>query len=116
MKLTKMLGAALAAAALAAPAPAAAQDEAETVTKVRSLGLGIGNAYVCTPIEGRDVFKEQVHHLFDLIVQDVGSDIGFIYATAVGYGSAAPRDRLDCDAMLAQWSDIVTNYELETEE
>jgi len=114
MKLKATLCAATAAAALAAPATA--QDESEMVTKVRSLGLGIGNAYVCTPVDERDVFKEQVHHLFDLIVQDVGSDIGFIYATAVGYGSAVSQDAVDCDAMLAQWAEIVTNYDLEVEE
>ncbi|MEO1688515.1 MAG: hypothetical protein AAFU61_11480, partial [Pseudomonadota bacterium] len=79
-----MRQAAAAVAAWAAlTAAAAAQDATPSVEKVRSLGLAIGNAYVCTEAEGRSAFREETHHLFDLILQDVGSDLGFIYATAL---------------------------------
>ncbi|SFJ08091.1 hypothetical protein [Albimonas pacifica] len=105
-------------ALLALPAAAQAQSDAQDdmAAKVRSLALAIGNAYACTPEDGRTTFKEEAHHLFDLIVQDVGSDLAFLYATGVGYGSAVEASEIDCPAMLEQWEGIRTDYDLKAEE
>lgn len=110
---------AVAAAALsAASLPAAAQTdgEDEMVKKVRGLSVAIGNAYACTAEDDRGTFKEESHHLFDLILQDVGSDMAFLYATGIGYGAAVPADKIDCPAMLEQWEGIRTDYDLKVEE
>ena len=80
--------------------------------KVRALAVSIGNAYSCTAKSSQELFKQESHHLFDLIVQDVGSDLAFVYATGIGYGSALPKDKLDCPALLKQWEEIREDYEL----
>ncbi|HKK36400.1 MAG TPA: hypothetical protein VJ994_08935 [Paracoccaceae bacterium] len=99
-------------AAGAASAQAQAEGKAEMAEKVRALALAIGNAYACTPEQERGLFKEEAHHLFDLIVQDVGSDMGFLYATGVGYGGAVPAQDLDCARLLEQWQGIRVDYDL----
>ena len=103
---------------LALPAAAQAQEAGADgmADKVRSLALAIGNAYACTPEEERPTFKEEAHHLFDLILQDVGSDLAFLYATGLGYGSAVEAAEIDCPAMLEQWEGIRTDYDLKAEE
>jgi hypothetical protein len=90
-------------------------EDAEDVAmerRVRSLALGIGKAYACTGKEGQAAFKEEAHHLFDLIIQDVGSDLAYTYATAIGIGSAQPKDKLDCPARLKDWQEIREDYDL----
>ncbi|MDJ0847300.1 MAG: hypothetical protein QNK04_02860 [Myxococcota bacterium] len=87
-------------------------DDVAMKRKVRSLGVAIGNAYACTDAKARDGFNSEAHHLFDLIVQDAGSDLGFVYATAVGYGSSVPKDKLDCPKLMKQWEEIRKDYEL----
>jgi hypothetical protein len=80
--------------------------------KVRQLGLDIGKAYACTAENKREAFKEEAHHLFDLIVQDVGSDLAYTYAVNIGKGSTQPKEKLDCPAMLKKWEEIREDYEL----
>jgi len=87
-------------------------DNAAMARKVRKLGLRIGNAYACTDEKARDAFKGEGHHLFDLIVQDVGSDLGFAYAISLGIGSTSPKEKLDCKALLKDWQEIREDYEL----
>ncbi|WP_339951754.1 hypothetical protein [uncultured Albimonas sp.] len=100
----------------AAQAQTEAGDKDAMADKVRGLALAIGNAYACTAEDDRPTFKEEAHHLFDLILQDVGSDIAFLYATGVGYGSAVAAADIDCPAMLEQWEGIRTDYDLKAEE
>jgi hypothetical protein len=112
MRVARVLAAAALAGAAAAAAQAQTADKAEMAGKVREIGLAIGNAYVCTPEEERGLFKEESHHLFDLIVQDVGSDMAFLYATSLGYGGAAPAEALDCPKLLEQWQGMREDYGL----
>ena len=91
-------------------------DEVAMERKVRRLGLSIGEAFACTGEKEREVFKEEAHHLFDLIIQDVGSDLAYTYATALGVGSKQPKDELDCPARLKNWNEIREDYELKGEE
>ncbi|MDJ0847476.1 MAG: hypothetical protein QNK04_03740 [Myxococcota bacterium] len=106
------------AVALAAPGVAAARDAEDVAMerKVRRLGLSIGEAFACTDTKEREVFKEEAHHLFDLILQDVGTDLGFTYATALGAGSREPKAGLDCPALLKRWEEIREDYELKGED
>jgi len=87
-------------------------DQVALERKVRAMSIGIGNAFACTGKEGQKQFKEESHHLFDLIVQDVGSDIAFVYATGIGYGSSVPKEEIDCPKLLKQWEEIREDYEL----
>ena len=91
-------------------------DEVAMERKVRRLGLSIGEAFACTGEKEREVFKEEAHHLFDLIIQDVGSDLAYTYATALGVGSKQPKGELDCPARLKNWNEIREDYELKGEE
>ena len=105
---------------VAATGVATAQDlkdsrDAEDVAmekKVSHLALRIGKAYACTDEKGRVEFKEEAHHLFDLIIQDVGSDIAYTYATGIGIGSTKSKKKLDCSAVLKTWKEIREDYEL----
>jgi len=103
---------------VAATGVAAAQDMEDVAMerKVRNLALRIGNAYACTDEKGRDLFQQEAHHLFDLIVQDVGSDLGYTYATAIGIGSVRSKKKLDCPALLKNWQEIREDYELKGDE
>lgn len=98
-------------------ASAAAQDGAnpEMVNKIRKTATAIGNAYVCAKSENRDVFREEAHHLFDLILQDVGSDLAFVYAISMGHGTGQTKGNLDCPALLKQWEGLREDYKLRAE-
>ena len=99
---------------IAAAGVAAARDAEEVAMerRVRHLGLDIGRAYACTDEKGRQRFKEETHLLFDLIVQDVGSDLAFLYATSLGIGSTEPKEKLDCPTLLKRWEEVREDYEL----
>ena len=102
-----------------ASAAAAADLDADTAgmeRKVRGLGIAIGEAFACMPEKKRDGFKEEAHHLFDLIVQDVGSDLAYTYATAIGIGSTHPKAKIDCTKRLRHWEEIREDYELKGDE
>ena len=103
------------AAAGVAPAQQDADDKAME-RRIRHTAIAIGNAYVCTEKEGQKAFKEEAHHLFDLILQDRGSDLAFLYASGIGYGSSLANDKLDCPALLKQWEEIREDYELKGDE
>ncbi len=80
------------------------------------MDLAHGSVVHHHPRLGRGLFKEEEHYLFDLIVQDVGSDLGYAYATAIGIGSAQPKEKLDCPARLKDWQEIREDYELKGDE
>lgn len=102
--------------AVAGVASAQDVDEKAMERKIRHLAIGIGNAYACTEKDKRQAFKGESHHLFDLILQDVGSDLAFVYATSLGYGSAVPKEKLECPKLLKQWEEIRADYELKGDE
>ena len=87
-------------------------DSVAMERKVRGLGTTIGNAYVCTEEKARKKFEEEAHHLFDLIAQDVGTDLAYIYAIGVGSGSEHSKKKLDCPKLLKDWAEIRDDYEL----
>ncbi len=98
--------------AAAGVAPAQDMDDKAMERRVRHMSVAIGNAYACTEKEGQKAFKEEAHHLFDLILQDVGSDLAFVYASGIGYGSSLAKDKLDCPMLLKQWEGIREDYDL----
>jgi len=100
---------------MTAPANALGVDDKAMEQRVRDMSIAIGNAYACTEKEGREAFKEESHLLFDLIVQDMGSDMAFLYATGIGYGSSVSKDKLDCPTLLKQWEEMREDYELKEE-
>lgn len=87
-------------------------DEKAMERKVRDVAIAIGNAYVCIEKEGQQAFKKESHLLFNFILQDVGSDLAFVYATGIGYGSSLPKEKLDCPLLLKQWGEFREDYEL----
>jgi hypothetical protein len=103
---------------IAATGVATAQDADDVAheRKVRKLAVNIGKAYACTDKKGQEKFKEESHHLFDLIVQDVGSDLAFVYATGIGQGSMVSKEKLDCPALLKEWQEIREDYDLKGDE
>ena len=114
-----VLGLCVAAAGVAMAQDAKDPRDAEDVAmerRVRHLALDIGKAYACTDEKKREVFKEEAHLLFDLILQDVGSDLAYTYATGIGIGSTKSKKKLDCPAVLKTWKEIREDYELEGDE
>jgi hypothetical protein len=104
---------------LVAATGVATAQEADDVAKerrVRNLAVSIGKAYACTDKKGRETFKEESHHLFDLIIQDVGSDLGFVYATGIGQGSMVPKEKLGCPQLLKGCQEIREDYDLKGDE
>ena len=87
-------------------------DDKAMEEKIRNTSIAIGNAYVCTKKEGQQAFKKDAHRLFNFIIQDLGSDLAFVYATGVGFGSSLPKEKLDCPWMLKQWEEFREDYEL----
>jgi hypothetical protein len=122
--LLRIISAAVLGLLVAASGVATAQDakdprdlkDVSMERKIQNLALRIGNAYACTDEKGRSEFKEEAHYLFDLIVQDVGSDLGYTYATAIGIGSAQPKEKLDCPTRLKDWQEIREDYRLKENE
>jgi hypothetical protein len=102
--------------AVSGVATAGDAEEVAMERKVRHLALDLGKAYACTDEKGRDEFKGEAHHLFDLIVQDVGSDLAFVYATSIGVGSTHSKEELDCPKLLKRWEEIREDYELKGDE
>ena len=114
-----VLGLVVAATGVATAQDAKDRRDVEDVAmerKVRKLALRIGNAYACTDEKGQGAFKEEAHHLFDLIIQDVGSDLAYTYATGIGIGSAQPKEKLDCPKLLKTWQEIREDYDLKGDE
>ncbi len=100
---------------------AAAQDEAlidaPFIDEIRDMALAIGNTYACIDDEDESAaFRDDAHTLFDLILKDVGSNKAFLYAVSLGYGSAVPKNQLDCPTLLAQWDDMKSSFALEEPE
>jgi hypothetical protein len=87
-------------------------DSIEMERKVRALGDRIGHAYVCTEEKAREQFEEEAAHLFDLIIQDVGSDLAYVYAIGIGAGAQRSKKKLDCPKLLKDWGEIREDYEL----
>ena len=90
--------------------------DAEMEGKVRKIALAVGNAFVCMDEAGRPVMKEEIRQFYSAIVQEAGTDLGFVFASSVGYGSAQPKDKFDCEKMLKQWDGMRDDYELKAEE
>ena len=112
------LGLSLAAASIVAAMPirqAAAQaDEGLLETRIREIALAVGNTYVCIDgDEARTAFRDQAQQLFDLVMQDVGSNRAFLYAVSVGYGASVPKAKLDCAKLESQWRTLRTTFALE---
>ena len=120
----RIISAAVLGLVVAATGVATAQDakdprgveEVAMERRVRKLALRIGNAYVCTDEKAHGVFKEEAHYLFDLIVHEKGSDLGFTYATSLGIGSVQPKEKLDCPALLKDWQEIREDYQLKEDQ
>jgi hypothetical protein len=87
-------------------------DSVAMERKVRALGTRIGNAYVCTEEKAQAQFEEEAALLFDLIIQDVGSDLAYVYAIGIGSGAQRSKKKLDCPALLKDWGEIRDDYEL----
>ena len=100
----------------AVPASALEADDKAMERRIRDISIAIGNAYACTGKEGRAQFKEESHYLFNLILQDMGSDLAFVYATGIGYGASLPKEKLECSTLLEQWEEIREDYELKEAE
>jgi hypothetical protein len=95
----------------AGPTGAAAQEvepaELQRIDEIRDMAIAIGNTYACIDDAApKQAFRDDAQTLFDLMLKDIGSNSAFLYAVSVGYGSAVPRDQLDCPKLLAQWDDM----------
>jgi hypothetical protein len=81
--------------------------DAQRIDEIRDMAIAIGNTYACIDdAEPKQAFRDDAQTLFDLMLKDIGSNSAFLYAVSVGYGSAVPKEQLDCTKLLAQWEDM----------
>src|SRR6056297_849698 len=111
---------ALAVAALCLALPAAAQDAedaaAEMETKTRDVGIAVGKAYGCLADDDtrRERLKLGSKAIYTMILQDLGSDLAYAFATSAGYGAGLPRDDADCEALAERWEAIKETFDITT--
>ena len=110
-KILLLIGVSISALSLAMSAFAQATD-AELETKGRKIDEAVGNAFVCMEDSRRTDMKEEIRILYNSILQETGSDLGFVFASSVGYGSAQQESKLECSKMLGQWQEMRQDYEL----
>ncbi|MGF1500386.1 MAG: hypothetical protein ACFBSD_01095 [Paracoccaceae bacterium] len=82
-------------------------------TQVRPLGVTVGRVYACLE-DGpeRELMIGDAHVMYDLMTKSVGSDVAFVFATALGYGAASEAAGLDCPALAEAWQKIKVDFEI----
>lgn len=108
------------AAILAATSVAADTDKDEAkdqiVAKTREIGIQIGHNYACTADEDKEDTSDKIQIIFDLINKDLGTDLGYTFATAAGFGAAADKSTLDCEKLAEGWAKITGEFGVDDEE
>jgi len=89
---------------------------ADLKTKARKLGVSVGNAYACADEGTREAIGDDIQVMFDLMLKGAGSDIGFHFAAASGYGAAQAAEEMDCEAMLSAFDETLADFGLDEEE
>lgn len=99
--------------ALAIPSHATA-EETEIEAQTREVGLTVGHAYGCLAEddERRETMRLASKAIYTMILQDLGSNIAYAYATSAGYGAAQPRDDAKCKELAERWEAVKDNFEL----
>jgi len=110
---------AIAALGLCLALPATAQDTdaaSEMEGKTRNVGLAVGKAYGCLDAEDdrRERLKLGSKAIFNMILQDLGSDMAYAFATSAGYGAGQPRNASECEALAERWEAIQEHFDITT--
>jgi hypothetical protein len=74
---------------------AIAHDDS-VIKKARQLGIAVGKTYTCLPEEDRAAAQSNFEEMFDMIHHVDGHELAFVFAVAIGYGSASDITEPDC--------------------
>ncbi|ELS00696.1 hypothetical protein Xen7305DRAFT_00003970 [Xenococcus sp. PCC 7305] len=81
---------------------------------IRKIGLAAGYASQCY-IEQDD--QEAVERIGDealavaeIILQDFGSTLAFLFTSNAGYGAGKPTDLSNCDQLILDWQELVESF------
>lgn len=106
-----------------------AQEESETDPQnerlveleigAREIGLAAGYATQCLREQGEEEAAQAVGDealaVAELILQDFGSTIAFLFAANAGYGAGDPVDEEQCEQYIRDWKETVDAFFLELE-
>lgn len=88
----------------------------EMTTKVRELGWSVGNTFACADETMREEIEADAHVIFDLMLKDVGSDLGWTFATSAGFAASMDKAELDCPKHAETWQQIRSDFGLVEED
>ena len=87
-------------------------------TDIRQIGLSAGYATQCHDIkdnpEGVERVGDEALAIAQIILQDFGSNLAFLFASNAGYGAGKPlQDSSKCDELISDWEDFLERFEKE---
>lgn len=95
------------------------QNLAELEAGAREIGLAAGYSTQCLRERGDEeaaqAIGDEAIAVAELILQDFGSTIAFLFAANAGYGAGDPVDVDQCDQYISDWSETVDAFFVELE-
>ena len=81
---------------------------------VRQIGLSAGYATQCYMDKKDQKAVERVGDealaVAEIILQDFGSTLAFLFASNAGYGAGKPTDLTECDQLIQDWQELVERF------
>lgn len=88
-------------------------------TGVREIGLAAGYATQCLQVNGDEDAAQAVGDealaVAELILQDFGSTLAFLFTANAGYGAGDPVDEDQCEQYIRDWNETVDAFFVELE-
>ena len=96
-----------------------AERQAALENSVREIGLSAGYATQCHESKNNQKAIERVGDealaVAELLLQDFGSTLAFLFTSNAGYGAGKPTDLTDCDKLIQDWQEFVDRFNQEGE-
>ena len=81
---------------------------------IRKIGLAAGYASQCYMEQDDQEAVERVGDealaVAEIILQDFGSTLAFLFASNAGYGAGKPTDLTKCDQLILDWQELVESF------
>lgn len=86
---------------------------------IRKIGLAAGYASQCymdkDDREAVERVGDEALAVAEIILQDFGSTLAFLFASNAGYGAGKPTDLTKCDQLIVDWQELVESFSEEEE-
>ena len=81
---------------------------------IRKIGLAAGYASQCYMEQDDQEAVERVGDealaVAEIILQDFGSTLAFLFSSNAGYGAGKPTDLTKCDQLIQDWQELVESF------